>query len=154
MANYAKSLKLDLGEPEAVIAIPALDIAVPVYADRVPMALEGGTAWVDGTMAPGTSGNVAIAGHRDSFFRPLEGIPVGTRIQLTTNTGTQEFAVVSVSIVDALDTHPLDQTDSAVLTLITCHPFRYIGFAPDRYIVRAELTESNSHTSRPANSAP
>jgi sortase A len=33
----------------------------------------------------------------------------------------------------------LDQTNDPALTLITCYPFRYIGSAPQRFIVRAQL---------------
>lgn len=129
----------NLGEPLAVLTIPALDLSVRIYEDGMPVALEAGAAWVSHTSEPGSAGNVAIAGHRDSFFRPLEGIPEGTEIRLSTAESIQIFTVMDVSIVDALDISPLDPTDQAVLTLITCYPFRYQGFAPDRYIVRANL---------------
>ena len=148
VAAYTRSLQLQLDSPMAVVTIPTIDIAVRVYADDVPMALEIGTAWVTGSAAPATRGNIAVAGHRDGFFRRLEGIPLGTRIELTTDAGMQEFEVVNVSIVDALDMSPLDPTDETVLTLITCHPFRYQGFAPDRYIVRAQPTHNHKSTSR------
>ena len=46
------------------------------------------------------------------------------------------YRVEQVSIVDALDTSVLSPTDETVLTLITCYPFYYKGYAPDRYIVR------------------
>jgi sortase A len=148
VAAYTRSLQLQLDAPMAVVSIPTIDIAVRVYADDVPMALESGTAWVAGSAAPATRGNIVVAGHRDGFFRRLEGIPLGTQIQLTTDAGIQEFEVVNVSIVDALDMSPLEPTDETVLTLITCHPFRYQGFAPDRYIVRAQAIANHSTTSR------
>ena len=148
VAAYTRSHQLQLDGPMAVVAIPTIGIAVRVYADDVPMALEIGTAWVAGSAAPATRGNIVVAGHRDGFFRRLEGIPLGTRIRLTTATGMQEFEVVNVSIVDALDMSPIEQTDDTVLTLITCHPFRYQGFAPDRYIVRARPTHKHKTTSR------
>ncbi len=106
------------------------------------MALETGVIHVSNTPDPGEPGNVAIAGHRDSFFRRLEGVALGTRIELQTGHGNQLFEVSDVSIVDALDVSPLDQTDVDVLTLITCYPFYYQGFAPDRYIVRARRVDS------------
>lgn len=133
-----------LGPPAAIIRIPDVAVNVPVYPDSAPLALEAGAAWVSSTTRPGNSGNVAVAGHRDSFFRPLEGIPEGTRIELTTADSRQVFSVESVEIVDALDVSPLLATDRTSLTLITCHPFRYQGFAPDRYIVRAVLIEQSS----------
>jgi sortase A len=139
LASFAQAGKMDLGVPRAVVKIPSLNIAASVYSDRVPLALERGAAWVDGTAVPGGKGNIAIAGHRDSFFRALENVPLGTLIELATASGIQEFQVTSVAIVDALDTTPLDPEQDAVLTLITCHPFRYVGYAPDRYIVRASI---------------
>ena len=139
--KYADVDAHDLGEPQAVIRVPSLSVAAPVYPDSRSMSLEAGAAWVTGTASPGSDGNIAIAGHRDSFFRRLEGIPIGTQIHLTTPEGQQTFAVSSVKIVDVLDISPLDPSDAPILTLITCHPFRYQGFAPDRYIIQAVLID-------------
>ena len=135
----------DLPVPDAVISIADLGIEASVYNDGLPLALEAGATWVSGTSRPGTSGNVAIAGHRDSFFRKLEGVPTGTTIELRTETGTRRFQVETVSVVDALDVWPLDQTQEDVLTLITCFPFRYQGYAPDRYIIRAKLISDHHY---------
>jgi sortase A len=130
------------GKPGAVLSIPVLSISAGVFSDTIPMALETGVIHVSNTSDPGEPGNVAIAGHRDSFFRRLEGVALGTRIELQTGHSNQIFEVSDVSIVDALDVSPLDQMDVDVLTLITCYPFYYQGFAPDRYIVRARRIDS------------
>lgn len=142
-----------LGEPIAVIRVPDLKVAAQVFPDGHKQALEAGAAWVSITSRPGETGNIAIAGHRDSFFRPLEGIPLGTQISLTTAETELQFAVTSVEIVDPLDLSPLASTETTTLTLITCHPFRYQGFAPDRYIIRAELFEAPRTQAEPADSA-
>jgi len=132
-------------KPLAVIKVDALAIEAQVFPDSRPGALEMGAAWLAGTALPGASGNTAIAGHRDSCFRKLEGVSPGARIDLITGQGSQQFEVNEVSIVDALDVSPLDDTDANVLTLITCYPFYYRGFAPDLYIVRARrIPESTS----------
>ena len=127
--------------PGAVLSIPTLAITAGVYADTIPKSLEAGVSHVSNTSRPGEAGNVAIAGHRDSFFRRLEGVELGTLIELQTGHSNQLFEVSDVSIVDALDVSPLYQTDEDVLTLITCYPFYYKGFAPDRYIVRARRVD-------------
>ncbi len=129
------------GTAIGVLSISERGIEALIYKDTVHMALEAGVTSISGTAAPGEEGNVVIAGHRDSFFRKLEGIPGGSRIQVVSESGTTEYEVEQVAIVDALDTTPLEPGDSNILTLITCHPFRYQGFAPDRYIVRATLVE-------------
>ena len=146
LSRYAALDRNSLGEPLAVIRVPALAVAAQIYPDSQTQSLEAGAAWVSATTRPGDAGNIAIAGHRDSFFRPLEDIPLGTHISLTTATEEQLFAVSSIEIVDPLNTSPLAPTETTTLTLITCHPFRYQGFAPDRYIIRAELlTDSKPH---------
>ena len=61
--------------------------------------------------------------------------------------GIQNFQVSSIFIVDALEVSVLDPTDTTVLTLITCHPFYYVGYAPNRYIVRATPVSESSNGS-------
>ena len=39
------------------------------------------------------------------------------------------------------ETWVLDPTEEPALTLVTCYPFRYVGSAPQRFIVRARLVE-------------
>ncbi len=101
--------------------------------------LNRGAGVVDGTALPGETGHVAISAHRDSFFRPLQEIEVGDLVELSSSTGLQRFRVADIFITDPLDVDVLAPTNRSLLTLITCYPFRYIGFAPDRYIVRAEI---------------
>lgn len=140
--DYERSLNKDAGTTLAVLRIPSVGIEVPVYDSVGKTALNRGTGHVEGTARPEESGNIAIAGHRDGFFRGLKDIAVGDAIQLATLEGTRQFTVANLEIVDPLDVSVLDPTDSTVLTLITCYPFYYAGPAPDRFIVRAELTSS------------
>lgn len=128
--------------PEAIISVDSLGIEAQVFSDSIRDALEGGVSHVSGTARPGETGNMAIAGHRDGFFRRLEDIPIGTEISVTTENHTYTYQVTDISIVDALDISVLDDTGENVLTLITCHPFEYQGYAPDRYIVRAVPREA------------
>lgn len=87
---------------------------------------------------PGEMGNVAIAAHRDTYFRPLRNVDQGDEIRLETPDGEVYTYVVDwVSVVEPTNVRPLDPTDQPALTLVTCFPFDYIGSAPRRYIVRA-----------------
>jgi sortase A len=56
--------------------------------------------------------------------------------------GTFTYEVRGTSIVEPQDLWVLDPTTEPALTLITCYPFRYIGSAPQRFIVRAQLVGS------------
>ena len=45
----------------------------------------------------------------------------------------------STKIVSPTNMSPLKPTKEASLNLITCYPFYYVGNAPKRFIVEAEL---------------
>ena len=141
LAMFAEAKESINVEPYAVLEIPSAAIEVAVYPDTVRGSLEGGVAWVSGTAAPGARGNAVIAGHRDGYFRTLEGIDIGTRVHVRTASRHWSYKVSEIEIVDALDMRPLDPSDDPTLTLITCYPFRYQGYAPDRYIVRATIEQ-------------
>lgn len=128
----------------AVLKIGSVGIEVPVFSGTGRTALRRGAGTIEGTGSPGGEGNIGIAGHRDGFFRPLEDIRVGDRIELNSREGSQRFRVSEILIVDALDTSVLNSTHATRLTLVTCYPFYYVGFAPDRFIVHATLEASVS----------
>ena len=138
-ADYQRSLDKDAGNTLAVLRVPSAGIDVPVYDSLDSTALNRGTGHVAETALPDGKGNIAIAGHRDGWFRGLKDVEIGAEIEITTLTGSRIFRVSELSIVDPLDVGVLDPTDETVLTLITCYPFYYVGPAPDRFIVRAEL---------------
>jgi sortase A len=90
-----------------------------------------------GSALPGQPGNVAIAGHRDTFFRALRSVQPEDEITLTTLNGAYRYLVDSAQIVAPEDTQVLDDSGGKMLTLVTCYPFYFVGPAPKRFIVRA-----------------
>jgi sortase A len=92
---------------------------------------------IAGTALPGQPGNVGIAGHRDTFFRPLRNIQLDDVITLSTSNGEYRYRVVSTKVVSPDNVAVLDSDQNEVLTLVTCYPFYFVGPAPDRFIVRA-----------------
>jgi sortase A len=137
----------DTGDaPLAMLKIERLNVEAPVYFGTDRITLDRGIGIVKGTANLGEAGNIGISGHRDSFFRPLKDIKLGDKIEIRTPEGIQDFEVTDISIVDALDVSVLDPTDTTVLTLITCHPFYYVGYAPDRYIVKATPVDNSGNT--------
>jgi len=96
---------------------------------------------VPGTALPGEPGNAGFAAHRDTFFRPLKSVREGDDIVVTTPRGVYRYEVTGTRIVEPHDVSVLDPTSDAILTLVTCYPFEYIGNAPQRFIVRAVLRE-------------
>jgi sortase A len=120
------------------ILIPRLGITAVVDegVDSKTLALSVGH--IPTTAMPGQPGNVGIAGHRDTFFRPLRNIQRNDIITLTTLGGEYRYRVVSTKVVGPYDIAVLDSDESEILTLVTCYPFYFVGSAPDRFIVRAE----------------
>jgi LPXTG-site transpeptidase (sortase) family protein len=137
IAAYRTSLTANLGAPLGVLAIPKIDVRVPVFDGTDDITLNRGVGRIEGTAAIGTSGNLGIAGHRDGFFRGLKDIVVGDAIDLRSRNGTVRYQVSEILIVDPTDVYVLDPTDHATLTLVTCYPFYFVGSAPQRYIVKA-----------------
>jgi sortase A len=92
---------------------------------------------IPGTPLPGQQGNVAITGHRDSFFRPLRNIHKDDEIRFTTLSGSYRYGVDSIKVVELDNMEVPDSSDDVILTLVTCYPFYYVGPAPKRFVVRA-----------------
>ena len=121
----------------AQLRLPRLDMDVPVYSGASQQTLALGAGLVAGTAELGEIGNAAISAHRYSHFKPLQHVRVGDLVELEVAQGTQQYRVQEVFITDALDISVLAPSAEQILTLITCYPFDYKGFAPDRLIVRA-----------------
>ena len=125
------------------IRIPRLGLAAMVVEGDSAAILRRAVGHLADTALPGDEGNVVLAGHRDTFFRPLKQVRAGDVITLTTRTGAFEYLVESTAVVSPSDVQVLQPTGGRTLTLITCYPFSYIGRAPDRFIVRARATEGS-----------
>jgi len=125
------------GSPLGRIEISAIGLEVMILEGIEDETLRRAVGHIPGTALPGQLGNVAIAGHRDTFFRPLRSIRQDDEITLTTLNGTYRYRVDSTRIVEPEDVGVLDDSDDAVLTLVTCYPFNFVGSAPQRFIVRA-----------------
>lgn len=126
------------------LTIPAANVDAIVTEGVDDPTLRRAVGHIPNTALPGEPGNVALAGHRDTFFRGLEKLELGDPIQLVTTAGTYDYVVEDLRIVEPTETQVLASGSTSTLTLITCYPFRYIGTAPQRFIVRA------SEVGRPA----
>ena len=123
--------------PLGRMEIAAIGLEVMIQEGTEDGTLRRAVGHIPGTSLPGQEGNVAIAGHRDTFFRPLRNIRKDDEITLTTLNGTHRYRVESTKIVEPEDIGVLDNSEDAILTLVTCYPFNFVGSAPKRFIVRA-----------------
>jgi sortase A len=130
-------LKFQEGSPLGLLEIPKLGLSTMVLEGTDASVLRRAAGHVEGTAFPWGSGNSAIAGHRDTFFRPLRKIQPKDEIVVTTLRGRFLYQVDWTKIVDPHQTKVLRRGSRQALTLITCYPFHYIGHAPKRFIVHA-----------------
>jgi sortase A len=127
------------GAPIGRLAIPRLHFRAMVLEGAGDDTLAVALGHVPGTALPGQTGNVAIAGHRDTLFRCLRNISKDDAIVLQTTHGSYTYHVESTAVVNPRDVAVLASGPFSEITLITCYPFHYVGPAPDRFIVRARL---------------
>ena len=125
------------GDVIGEIFVPRLGLDAMVVQGDSSSNLRKAVAHISKSALPGEWGNVALAGHRDTFFRPLQDIRAGDEIRFKTSGGAFEYRVQSIEIVGPRDTRVLEPSSGRDLTLITCYPFSFVGRAPDRFVVRA-----------------
>ena len=127
------------GETVGRIEIPRLRISAIVKAGADVRTLQLAVGHIPGTAFPGERGNVGLAGHRDTFFRRLRDIRPEDEIRVTTPERVYSYRVERTDVVEPEDVWVLEPTEYSALTLVTCYPFTYVGSAPQRFIVRAQL---------------
>jgi sortase A len=125
------------GSPLGRIEISAVGMTTMILEGAEEGTLRRAVGHIRGTPLPGQRGNVALAGHRDTFFRGLRDIRVNDEITLTTLSGSYHYRVDSTKVVKPEETETLKDDGHDTLTLVTCYPFNFVGSAPKRFIVRA-----------------
>ncbi len=123
------------------LEIPSVDLSVMLLQGTDDWTLNRAVGHIEGTALPGQPGNLGVAGHRDGFFRCLKDITTDTAITLTTLGGRFHYRVRAINIVKPNDVKLLAPTKHPTLTLVTCYPFYYVGGAPKRYVVTAEMVK-------------
>jgi sortase A len=129
----------DIGTVLARLEAPTLQLSTVVLQGSDDATLAKGAGHIEDTPLPGEAGNIGIAGHRDTIFRPLRYTRVGDEFDLETANAVYHYRVTNTKIVEPDDVYVLDPTPKPTLTLVTCWPFEFIGHAPKRFIVQAEL---------------
>ncbi len=83
------------------------------------------------------------------MFRQLEKVGKGDLLVAKTSAGEFTYKVKKVRIVDKDDRTVIVPKPKATLTLTTCYPFDYIGSAPERYVLVAELASTKYAADKP-----
>jgi len=137
--NVAKKrpAKLKAGTTLGKLSIERLGISYVLLEGTDARTLDKSIGHVESTALPGDTGNIAIAGHRNTHFRKLEWVRRGDVIKILTTTDEYRYGVEWVKLYTPTDLEVLDARHGPAVTLITCFPFEYVGSAPQRLIVRA-----------------
>ena len=130
----------------ARLEVPSVALSTTVLEGTDEGTLRRGSGHIEDTPFPGQSGNIGIAGHRDTVFRPLRGIHHGDALNLTTADRVYRYKIGKTLIVGPDDVYVLDPTAHPTLTLVTCYPFEFVGHAPRRFIVQAELVSDETRS--------
>lgn len=130
-----------VGDAIGKISIPVIDVNAWLVAGAKLKQLENGPGVFAGSPLPGQVGNVAIAGHRESYGGPFEHLDMlqkGDDVVFTTQQGTFTYRVTGSKVVSANEVGVIRTVDPsrALLTLVTCHPK---WTSKDRLIVTGEL---------------
>jgi sortase A len=146
---YQASLAEKTSDPLAILRIKKIGLEVAVLEGTDDLTLNRAVGHIEDTTRPGENGNVGIAGHRDGFFRGLKDIVKGDTLELETLSGTQTYRVSDIWIVQPEDVYVLDPTPEPSITLVACYPFYFVGHAPQRYIVRATRSSTDTASKTP-----
>lgn len=138
--TMSRPTALRLGRGMALVAridIPRVHISDMVAEGASPRVLRVAVGHIPGTALPGQAGNVALAAHRDTFFRHLGELKSGDLIRITVPGSQYLYSVEFTDVVLPNETWVLQASTGQLLTLVTCYPFHYVGPAPKRFVVRA-----------------
>lgn len=138
---YPQEAHPQKGEHFADLYIPRLKAILPIIEGTNEEELEKGVGHFSGSVLPGEPDNTVLSGHRDTVFREMGKMQEGDEFHVRTSQGTFIYVIRKMWITDEDDRTVIVSHDKPILTVTTCYPFRYIGPAPQRYIMQAELKQ-------------
>ncbi|WP_271853856.1 class D sortase [Planococcus maritimus] len=138
---FTNEIQQAAGTEIAALLIPKIGQKYSIYWGTDPSTLTQGVGMFVSnlTTVPGGYGHTVLSGHRDTVFTRLDELEKGDLLHVQ-----YDGKLFSYEVTDTWITHEDDRTvivekEESMLTLTTCYPFDFIGFAPDRYIVQAQL---------------
>ncbi len=140
--DYSPALKNNFNpnfnDVVGMLVIPQIDGNLPIIEGTNEDDLKKGVGHYSGTGFPLDNEQIMLSGHRDTVFRRLGELKLGDVLTVKMPYGSFDYEIVNTKIVGADDRTIIVPHDEETLTVSTCYPFRYIGNAPDRYIIDAK----------------
>ncbi|WP_377890990.1 class D sortase [Alkalihalobacillus sp. R86527] len=136
----------EYGEKAAMLSIPRIGNTYSVYYGTDEDSLKKGVGLHESkwTVTPNKDGHVVLSGHRDTVFHNLDQVEEGDHLYVDFEGTVYDYQVRKIWITDEDDRSVIVKKDEPTLTLTTCYPFDYIGFAPERYIIQSELVSTET----------
>jgi sortase A len=124
------------------ISIPKIGLDHPIYEGIWLTVIDHGPGHWPGTALPGQRGNTVFPGHRVTHSHPflnLDKLAPGDQIIFHMPGVDHVYVVRQTIIVKPTDMWVVDQTPTATVTLIACHPKHS---ARERIVVKGDLVAS------------
>lgn len=131
----------EVGETFGSLTMPTLEQKFSIVQGTSDKELKMGVGHFVESALPGEDNNCVISGHRDTVFTKVGELQIGDSLIIETSVGIFTYEVTGTKIVEKDDDTIIVPTDTGKLTLTTCYPFRFLGDAPQRYIVIADLVK-------------
>ena len=127
--------------PVAKLTAKSGDVELIVLSGGSGRTLAFGPGHLSASSLPGEAGNSVIAGHRDTHFNFLRHLKLGETLLVETPSGASHlYLIVGRDVVDARRGSLLLDTESPMLSLVTCYPFDSDDAgSPLRFVVTAKM---------------
>lgn len=135
--------KPTIGEQYGKLNIPRLKTSIPIFYGIHEDQLKKGIGHIERTALPGENNNTILSGHRDTVFRQLGNLSIGDELIIETKEEQFIYKIKKIRIVSHTDRSIIVPKPGPTLTLITCYPFWFLGHAPKRYVIIADLISPN-----------
>lgn len=126
-----------------VLQIPKLEAELPIVEGTDEEMLKKGVGHYSTSVFPSDGEQIVLSGHRDTVFRNFDKLAVKDRFIVKLPYGTFEYEITKTDIVDKDDTTVIRSMGTEALVVTTCYPFRFVGDAPERYIIYAYPVKSD-----------
>lgn len=127
-------------ELSGIILIPKLNVKAAILEGTGDGALKYTVGHFPGTPHPGETGNSVLLGHRNyiygHYFRHIDRLKPGDEVVIKRGRAMYTYTVTESFVVSPQELWVLDDTEEAIITMITCTP---VPAYTHRLIVRAEL---------------
>ena len=127
--------------PVAKLSARSGDVDLIVLAGGSGRTLAFGPGHLSASSLPGEAGNSVIAGHRDTHFNFLRHLSLGETLLVETTDGRNHlYRIIGMDVVDSRRGSLLLDTETPMLSLVTCYPFNSDDSGgPLRFVVTAKM---------------